>query len=654
MTPLKNDDNKLVMIVDDDPQIRLLLGEALLSAGLRVKKATSGEQALEMLASCRPDLILLDVIMRGMNGFEVCSRIIENPKTADIPIVMVTATNDLESVKRAYNMGVIDFISKPISWGVVGYRVNFLLRALTSFSDLKTSERRLIRAQSIAKVGNWEWVRETGKASFSNEAKRILRLSSPEESSFKSFINRVHDQDRQMFKDALKTALEHSGSFSIDHQIALPDGETFYVHTEAEVVRKSDGAPLLMEGTILDISERKIAEAEKLELERRFWQAQRLESLGMLAGGIAHDFNNILSAIIGHCFIAKTNPDQINNHIFQIENSAEHAAELCRMMITYAGKTKLSKSQVNISELVNEIINMLKSTIKQNVEIKTTIQPDIPYIEADASQIKQVVMNLLINAAEAIGWEQGEIHLSLAIKSFTPDQLAKDYFGKPIPDGDYLCLEITDNGCGMEDETIYRIFEPFYTTKSTGRGLGMSAVLGIISAHDSALQIFSKPGKGTTFKVYLPILDSHDVPVKSTQEAGSIPWRGNGEILLADDNDSVRLGASAMLQFLGFTVLQASNGMEALGLYQDNAADIVLVLSDLDMPLMNGYELLLKLRKINPALPIIISTGYEDTDLIDQNDSVVLLKKPFFVEQLREVLKSILDDSQKHERPNGG
>ncbi|MEI6305880.1 MAG: PAS domain S-box protein, partial [Deltaproteobacteria bacterium] len=247
--------------------------------------------------------------------------------------------------------------------------------------------------------------------------------------------------------------------------------------------------------------DRKKMEDERLALERQLLQAQKMESLGVLAGGIAHDFNNILAVIIGNCFLVKMDYETAETHIPEIEKSVERAAGLCRQMLAYAGKAQLTQAQVNIRILVDEMVDMLKATLPRNSAIKPDFTTGIPFILGDASQLRQIVMNLIINASEAIGENEGEILISLVKMKVGPDQYIKDHQGKDIPPGGYVCLEVTDNGCGMDEETKWRIFEPFYTTKFTGRGLGMSAVLGIIKAHNGALQLFSQLGKGTTFKV---------------------------------------------------------------------------------------------------------------------------------------------------------
>jgi CheY-like chemotaxis protein len=262
-------------------------------------------------------------------------------------------------------------------------------------------------------------------------------------------------------------------------------------------------------------------------------------------------------------------------------------------------------------------------------------------------------MNLVINAAEAIGAEQGEIRVALSRATVIAGQADKDYQGKTIPPGGYLCLEVSDNGCGMDEETKWRIFEPFYTTKFTGRGLGMSATLGIVLSHGGALQLFSQGGQGTTFKVYLPVLIS---AAEGDEDPGravpAIPWQGRGTVLLVEDDDQVRNIANTLLAMFGFAVVEAVNGKEALALYQQHAPEITLVFTDLGMPIMDGYELFRELKKLNPALPVIITSGFGDVEVsarIANEDIAGLLSKPYNAAQLREVLKRVFGDTRQNQ-----
>jgi PAS domain S-box-containing protein len=403
-----------------------------------------------------------------------------------------------------------------------------------------------------------------------------------------------------------------------------------------------------LEGLLIDVTDHKRAEEEKLHLEQLYQQAQKLESLGVLAGGIAHDFNNLLMIIMGNCSLAKLKPYCAEEYLTSIEKASERAADLCRQMLAYAGRAPFVLSDVNIVELVDDMVSVLKSTITQNADIQFVPSPHIPSIKADANQIGQIVMNLIINASEAIGEAEGKILVLLDTSTVKAGEPVRDHLGTSIPAGNYVCLEVIDCGCGMDNETKQRLFEPFYTTKFTGRGLGMSAVLGIIAKHNGALQLFSEAGKGTTFKVFLPAQASGYTENQHDQQSDALePWQGSGTILLVEDEEQVTLIAKAMLEGLGFTVLEALNGKEALELYQKKAAEITLIITDIGMPVMNGYALFNELRKLNPELPVIISSGFGDKTIasrIKLEGTAGLLSKPYNLDRLRNVLKRVMRD----------
>ena len=461
-------------------------------------------------------------------------------------------------------------------------------------------------------------------------------------------IDLIHPDDREGFARKNEDAAVHLHEFIWEGRLLI-DGVSRWVRFQS-LPRSLKNGDVLWTGSLTDITERKQAEEDKLALEQQFQQAQKLESLGVLAGGIAHDFNNILAIIMGYCSLTKMNYATAEKNIPEMENAVQRGAALCHQMLAYAGKAPFEKAQLDICMIVSEMSKMLQSTIAQNVVIKPALAADVPPVTGDASQIRQVVMNLIINAAEAIGDTQGEVRVSLSEKVLNKDGAEKDYLDKIIPYGSYACLEVADTGCGMSNETYNRIFEPFYTTKFTGRGLGMSAVLGIIKTHNGALQLTSKPGKGTTFKIYLPVQIKECSGEESPQQIVSVPWQGSGTILLVEDEADIRFIAGEMMNDLGFTVIRATNGKEGLELFQKNAADIKLVFTDIGMPVMDGYQLFNELKTLRPDLPIIISSGFGDSDVesrIASEDIAGLISKPYSFDSLSDELKRVVEGIQK-------
>ncbi|MBV5330098.1 MAG: response regulator [Chlorobium sp.] len=423
------------------------------------------------------------------------------------------------------------------------------------------------------------------------------------------------------------------------------DGTDFWGHLTGTRFDNNDGSMRDQVIVISDITERRVAENEKKLLEQQLQQAQRLESLGVLAGGIAHDFNNILTIIIGNSNLAKMYPEASENYITAIEYAADRGAGLCRQMLAYAGKAQVEQTKLNLATHIGEIVTMLKSAIPKNATI-TIENNKIPLIIGDANQISQVIMNLIINASEAIGDAQGDIYVTLATTEISKHNSEVDCFGKIISPHSYVSVEVRDNGVGMDDDTKRRIFEPFYTTKFVGRGLGMSAVIGIITSHCGFLQLQSEKGKGTTFKILLPILeDKFNKDVPQLQPITSELFMQNITVLLVDDEVNVRYIVKKILEEVGATVIEASNGKEAMEIYHRDPNRINLVITDIGMPIMDGYELFEKLREIDSSLPIIISSGFCATDVtarIPKERIAGFIEKPYGFDELCKVLKSTL------------
>ena len=436
---------------------------------------------------------------------------------------------------------------------------------------------------------------------------------------------------------------EHNKNVTFETLISRPDGLDLNLFCGA--------VPLFTEGTISgvvvsldDITERLNAEDQRLQLERQLQHAQKLESLGVLAGGIAHDFNNILTIILGYCNVIKDDADSAPEqaeYVQRIEDAANRAGDLCRQMLTYAGKNELQHSPINMSMMVDEMVKMLHSGIKNNVTVELNLRDELVVI-ADNSQIQQVIMNLVINAAEAIGDLNGTVIISLSKVDIFEDQTEKDYSNTPISVGSYICLEVTDNGCGMDKETRNRIFEPFFTTKFTGRGLGISSTLGIVKSHNGALQLSSTPGEGSTFKIYLP-LPEIPVEAKNKPAACNTPDArlGSGTILLVDDEEELRTIGPIRLKQIGYSTLTATNGREALEIYREHAEKIDLVLLDVLMPELGGVETYYQLREISTTIPIVFCSGCSQKELssdILNDEHTDFLRKPYDTDQLRTIL----------------
>ena len=397
-----------------------------------------------------------------------------------------------------------------------------------------------------------------------------------------------------------------------------------------------------------DITERKRAEEALLSLERQVQQAQKLESLGVLAGGIAHDFNNILMAVLGHAELALDEISPMSparRSLTEIATAARRAADLCRQMLAYAGKSSIAPERVGLRDLVEEMAHLLKTAISKKAILNLNLERGLPPIEGDPSQIRQIVMNLLINASEAIGDRSGVITMAVGATRCDEEYLRKTELHDNLAPGLYVHLEVTDTGCGMDAETRSRIFEPFFSTKFTGRGLGLAAVLGIVRAHKAALKVYSEPGKGTTFKILFPALEEAVKGARPDEVSPLADWRGKGTILLVDDEESLLALGARMLEHLGFTVLTAADGLQAVELYRERWKEIDLVLMDLTMPHMDGAEAFGELRRLNPDARVVLASGYSHEDVASRFAGKHLdgvLQKPYTLSKLREALAGVL------------
>ncbi len=389
--------------------------------------------------------------------------------------------------------------------------------------------------------------------------------------------------------------------------------------------------------------------AEKV-LQNQMEHAQRLESLGVLAGGIAHDFNNILTAIMGNVALAERRLESDSpamDFLFQIEDSTQSAASLCKQMLAYSGKGKFELKMINLSELVEDISRLMEVSIKKNVLLRYQIEPSLPAIEADESQLQQVILNLLTNANEAIEDKSGIISVNTGIMYADSEYLYSTLTDPTLPEGRYVYLEVSDTGCGMDTATMKKIFDPFFTTKFAGRGLGMSAVVGIVNSHRGALKVYSEMGRGTTFKILFPV-SSKEAFTKPNELNISDHWQGHGTVLIVDDEETIREVAAIMLEDMGFTTLTAEDGEDAVKIYLQHQCEISCVLMDMTMPKMDGKKCFSELRKINPNVLVILSSGYTEQDATPDfigKDLAGFIQKPYTPEILQNKLQVVFNDN---------
>jgi len=416
------------------------------------------------------------------------------------------------------------------------------------------------------------------------------------------------------------------------------DGKEIWVSLTISPIRQSDGTVIGASHVARDISERK-----QFELQLR--QTQRLESLGVLAGGIAHDFNNLLTGILGNASIATEmlppgNP--VHVYLRDVVSAGQRLSDLTRQLLAYAGRGTLTMSALNLSDLVREISPLIQTSIPKSVQLRLQLHNSLPMIEADPSQIQQIVMNLIINAAEAIpASEPGSVLVTSGTQVVDDSYVRSLSLSPDLEPGKYVCLEVHDTGVGMDAETQARIFDPFFTTKVKGRGLGLSAVLGIIQSHKGSIKVYSHPGAGTTFKVLFPALADEKAKYNSVRE----DLRGRGVILVIDEEDVVRRVAKAALEMYGYSVIGAEDGEQGARLFEQRPNEIDLVVLDLVMPKWSGEETFRRLRTIRQDVVVLLSSGYSDSEAQGRFTGKGLagfIHKPYTAAQLGEAVKRAL------------
>lgn len=474
---------------------------------------------------------------------------------------------------------------------------------------------------------------------FMNQAAaKLLGAERPEDLYGQRALDFVKSEMQDLVAHRIKNAWSHKDNPLIDEELVRLDGSSVYVEMISVYFSYSGKDSVL--AIARDISERK-------QMQDALVQTQKLESLGVLAGGIAHDFNNILMAIIGNADLAlhKLNPESpVIDNLQRIEAAATKAADLAKQMLAYSGRGKFVVEKININRLLEEMAHMLEVSISKKAVLRLNLYPDLPSVLVDATQLRQVVMNLIINASEAIGDKSGVIAVTTGCMDCDATYLKNIWMAENIKSGLYVYLEVADTGCGMDEDTVNKVFEPFFTTKFTGRGLGLAAVIGIVRGHNGAIKVYSEPNKGTAFKILLPAINEPADTPKGV--SGEDEWRGKGTVLLVDDEETIRGIGKDMLQELGFSVITANDGREALDIFKSNQ-DFVLVILDLTMPHMDGTQCFRELRKIDPDVKVVLSSGYNEVEVNQKFIGKKLagfIQKPYKISTLQKMLRKVFVD----------
>jgi signal transduction histidine kinase len=645
-------DHARVLLVDDDDRNLLAVATVLEDLG-EVVLARSGEEALRHLLKGEFAVILLDVYMPGMDGYETAQIIRDREQTKGIPIVFLSAVNkEAEHLMRGYSMGAVDYVFKPVDPIILRSKVAVFVEL---FEKSKEVERKARREQALLDAtlrANAERLRaeqelrraEQRQAAIIQSLPMVLYLEPHNvkrrmpnymsgdfegitgidfealQANPKLWIERLHPEDRSKVAQAFRLR-NATGKLLVEYRWRCADGSYKHFLDQAVLLKDHDGRPLEFAGTITDVTDQR-------SLESQLVQAQKMDAIGKLTGGIAHDFNNLLAAVIGGLGLierrAELNDEQ-QRVLGMTRRAAEQGSELVRRLLAFARRQRLEPRPVELISLQGAVLDLLTHTLGGLVNLEWRVEEGVWAVFADQAQLELALVNLIINARDAMP-DGGTVAIIAQNRILAEDELPG------LRPGNYIRVAVQDTGTGISPEHIEKVMEPFFTTKDVGKGsgLGLSMVYGFAKQSDGAFRIDSKVGRGTTAELWLP-----RAPETASTQAAAAPERPRREvvpmrILLVDDHAEVRCTTAAVLEDSGHFVVQASNGAEALDLLKMRDCDFDLLITDYAMPHLSGTDFLRQARELCPNVRALLITGYAEAEMIrDKPDGVETLLKPF-------------------------
>ena len=556
--------------------------------------------------------------------------------------VMVFIFDEGTLLEQVLNPDADEIYMRTFTWLVFalsGAVINHLLETRTA---IKQESQDILRILENAYTEFYLFDAETMKFLIANRRSRQNSGYSLAELRELTPLDLAPNESLQKQTEILKPLIDGSQQtvlFETQHQ--RKDGTVFPVGIHLQRATYLN-RPVYV-GFVLDISQRLFDEQEKQLLQSQVLHSQKLDSLANLAGGMVHDFNNLLTGAIGNAELAlrKLDPNSLEHtYVNTVMVTALQGADICKQLMAYTGKGQFVVRPIDLSAATNNLLPLIRSSVSKRITIDTHLNTDLPTINGDEQQLNQIVMNLCINASEAIGDREGVITISTQEINCDRDFLNSSFLDQPLPGGRYICLEVRDTGCGIEVEAIPQVFDPFYSTKFTGRGMGLAALLGIVRGHQGTVKVDSVVGQGTRFRVILPVTDQ---PIANPVHSDSkTEWTGAGTALVVDDEPVVRQIAEVILESAGFTVLTAVNGQQGVEMFRDHADEISVVILDVMMPVMGGEQAYDEMQAIDDSIPIIFVSGYNDSktaNLFVGRESAGFIQKPFGLDSFIETLR---------------
>ncbi len=655
--------NKVILTIDDESYIRQSIKAYLEDFGFAVLEAENGKKGLEVFNSNKVDLILLDLRMPEMNGLEFLKTI--RKKSPGTPLIVASGTGNISAVVEALHFGAWDYILKPIEdMNVLYHSVRKCLAESRLKGENKIYQERLeeLVAERTKELEESEKrykviFEHTGTAAVilepdhtismaNSQFCEITGLKKSEIEWHKKWHDFVADEHRDIMNEFSRQRYKDDNLKPDQHEIILIDknGSKRYTYATFAVLPGIDKITV----SLLDITEKKEAEQRSQNLEKQLRNAQKMEAIGTLAGGIAHDLNNILSPVLGYSEMTMMDVDpesKVYKHSEKIQKAALRAADLVNQILSFNRSNEEEKRPIKIHPVAKEAIKLLKGSIPSTIKIIDKINRNCGYVEADPTQIHQIIMNLCTNAFHAMETDGGELTLTLKEVRLSKDDLMKH---PNLSIQKYIAFQVSDTGYGMDDKTQERIFDPYFTTKEEGKGtgLGLATVYSIVQSYNGAIFVKSTPGRGTTFTILLPIdYSKTKKEIKNSKNKIKKNTKG-GKILFVDDNKDIVAMCRQGLEAINYKVKDFSSSLDALKFFKEHHKTIDLVVTDQTMPDKTGIELAKEMRKINQAVPIILCSGYaEAVDRKEINMAKIsrFIKKPLSVDKLSSAIHNILN-----------
>ncbi len=653
-----------ILLVDDLPEKLLALESLLDNPAFNLIKSGSGQDALRQLLRDDFALILLDVNMPIMDGFETATLIRQRRKTEHVPIIFVTSFGaDDERMSRGYALGAVDFIYAPVVPEVLRakvsvfvdlYRINRKVRqqawALQSYTVSLELANRTLAQRSLELQSSKDSFRAIVEKNVEGiavvDAAGVIRFANPALGDF------LGQPPGILLGRPFPYPLER-GQPPLEIQLQGVQGVAWAELSVHETQWEGRKASLCL---LRDVTERRHTEEALKQSEEKLRQAQKLESIGRLAGGVAHDFNNLLTAINGYSELVLATLEEdspIRLHMEEIRRSGERAAVLTHQLLAYSRKQVLIPKPLFLNQVVEGLTNMLRRLIGENISLESRLDEDLGMVKADLGQLEQAIMNLVVNAKDAMP-QGGRILVTTSCESLEAESEALLPLDPElvIMPGTYAVLGVEDNGVGMDDATKARIFEPFFTTKDVGQGtgLGLSMVYGFVKQSGGNITVSSESGSGSVFRIYLPLASPSDIDAAAHREARAAkPGRGEETILLVEDEASVRNFLRSVLQRDGYKVLEAEDGRQAIALAQRFEGPIHLLLTDLMMANMGGKELARRMSVLRRDMRVLFMSGYAEEAVLQHGEILGgsrFLQKPFSPDTLARKVREILDEAE--------